>query len=645
MTTNTEPLPTGTTDPAVDLTADLVPRPRVRPTLLHIVTEESEHPLPRRRPRERPVVVCSFHTPDAYYSDHADQLREQLTAQGLTHEVAQVEPGEGEDWADVTRRKLAFIRSAAIGHPDSLVLWMDVDCRITHLPDYVRDSTADVIGFQRSFRSPLHIGYQNRARFWEPCFWGINTASPAGRRLVEDAFALEQRSTLKATDDYFLEEAWRANAGSLTFQMLPASAVVRPGRASDPGAGPAFFVPGSSGNVKSFKDRVVQHERGRAGGTRRTLLRQAKRVERALPDGARRPLRRMVDTVGVTGALTDEAQAGLDTARTQAITTMLSAGMSGDVATYEAVRSDFANRYVATRTEAGTREVAASFLEYAVRGPGPTVALAWWAKPYPGNFGDWISPMAVAHVSDVNIRLQPVTRATTAAHLVGLGSIGRFIRPSSVVVGTGISSDDVQLAPSAHYVSVRGPLTAAALRRSGGPRVEAFGDPGVLLSRIIPIERGRTNGRLALVRHHSHRDLPVTLPDHVDELSVLMSRREDIEAFLRTLAGYDAVITSAMHVMTACQSYGIPCGLVTFEGFEDRVHGTGLKYEDYALGAGVEVMMPVPVGLDLGSRDLDRLIGDIRVSEATKDEVEAHLRVAVARVQAAGTGTRRRRSR
>ena len=94
------------------------------------------------------------------------------------------------------------------------------------------------------------------------------------------------------------------------------------------------------------------------------------------------------------------------------------------------------------------------------------------------------------------------------------------------------------------------------------------------------------------------------LPDHVDELSVLMSRPSDIEAFLRALARYDAVMTSAMHVMTACQSYGIPCGLITFEGFEDRVHGSGIKYEDYALGAEVDVVNPQVVGLDLRQRDL-----------------------------------------
>ena len=151
-----------------------------------------------------------------------------------------------------------------------------------------------------------------------------------------------------------------------------------------------------------------------------------------------------------------------------------------------------------------------------------------------------------------------------------------------------------------------------------------------------PIERGATNGRIALVRHHSHRDAPIDLPDHVDELSVLLSRGADIEAFLRALAQYDAVLTSAMHVMTACQSYGIPCGLVTFREFEDSVHGSGIKYEDYARGAGVEVVNPQVVGLDLRRWDLVGPVRDIRVSEEVKDQVEKHMRVGVAHVLDAG---------
>jgi hypothetical protein len=149
------------------------------------------------------------------------------------------------------------------------------------------------------------------------------------------------------------------------------------------------------------------------------------------------------------------------------------------------------------------------------------------------------------------------------------------------------------------------------------------------------VDRAATNGRIALVRHHSHRGLPVVLPEGVDELSVLMSRPADIERFLTQLAGYDGVITSAMHVMAACQSYGIPCGLVTFRGAEDRVHGSGMKYADYALGADVPTLEPVAVPPDLRRITVGDLLQDVRISERTKDRVEAHLRVAVARVQAA----------
>jgi hypothetical protein len=153
------------------------------------------------------------------------------------------------------------------------------------------------------------------------------------------------------------------------------------------------------------------------------------------------------------------------------------------------------------------------------------------------------------------------------------------------------------------------------------------------MSEIMPVKRGATNGKTAFVRHFSHSAIPVQLPSHVDELSVMMSRPKDIEVFVSTLAQYDKVITSAMHVMIVCQSYGIPCGLVTFKGFEDNVHGTGIKYEDYALGAGVEVMNPQPIDLDLTKMNLDNLIRDIKVSQDKKQQVIGHVRQAVARFE------------
>jgi hypothetical protein len=84
--------------------------------------------------------------------------------------------------------------------------------------------------------------------------------------------------------------------------------------------------------------------------------------------------------------------------------------------------------------------------------------------------------------------------------------------------------------------------------------------------------------------------------------------------------------------MITCQSYGIPCALVTFEGYEENVHGSGMKYEDYALGADIEVMNPAVVPLDLRKFDFKPLIKDIKVSETKKDEVVGHIKQAISEV-------------
>ena len=578
----------------------------------------------------RDAVICSFYTPDEYYGGHARELREQLESLGIGHELLEIQKRPGEDWADVTRRKIGFIRDICHKHPDKMVFWIDVDCRITHLPDYITNSTADFIGFQRSFGSPLQIGYHNRTRFWEPSFWGVN-ATEQGRKIVDDAYELEQRAVLKATDDYFLEEAWRANARKITFQMIPSTAIVRDRKLLEPGAREPFFEFGSSGNVADFKDKVVQHGTGAKLSPKKKLLKQAKKIEKALPDSIKKPLRRIADSTGLTGILTAGSTRSIDPQRSRMIGEILGGGIKGDGELYVKAKAEFDNKYIASYGEESIIHAAEAFLSYSAKESEKKIKLAWWSKPFPGNFGDWLSPLIVSHYTDAALTIQSPVKPAGKKHIIALGSIGRFIKSNSVVLGTGISTDDLELNTKADYVSVRGPITARVLKESGGPTVTAFGDPGIAISRIIPVNRDKTNGRIAFVRHFSHTSIPMQLPANMDELSVLMSKPEAIREFVAELAKYDKVLTSAMHVMITCQSYGIPCGLVTFAGYEENVHGSGIKYEDYALGAGVEVMNPQVIGLDLRKENLDSLIQDIRVSEAKKDEVEDHIRQALQR--------------
>ncbi|WP_122262296.1 polysaccharide pyruvyl transferase family protein [Ornithinimicrobium cerasi] len=590
------------------------------------------------------IVVCSFYTDDDYYRGHAATLRTTLDRLGVAHELEEIHKPEGADWADMTRRKIGILAEACDRHPDKKVFWIDVDCSLLSLPASVADFTADIVGFQRGFSSPLTIGYANRTRFWEPCFFGI-AITAAARRFIADAHRFEQDATIKATDDYFFEESWRANAERLSFQVLPSAAVLSKANVES-GVVP-FFSFGSSGNVEEFKHKVVQHKSidGRSSTTSvaprtplRAALRGAKNVERVLPPTVRRPARRIADQLGLTHVLTRGGavgQGGSPTAqRARLVRHMIGASQRGDLTAVYAAYDRLQSSGVLTPGENAAKQAADAFGHYATLAPGTShdpVRLTWWARPFPGNFGDWLSPLVVSQVSGRSVTYVPPTAPTQSTHLVSVGSIGRFVMPRSIVVGTGVSSTDIELDPKARYISVRGPVTAQLLRDSGGPDVESFGDPGALLSRILPVERGATNGRRLLVRHFKHANVPLALPEDMDETGVQMSHPGDIEDFVRRLNQYDSVVTSAMHVMIACHSYGIPCALIGFEGLEGAVHGTGVKYGDYSRGVGLAtVHEPTLVGFDLRRVDLDSLTATEQISPAVLDDIELAVREGVA---------------
>jgi hypothetical protein len=583
------------------------------------------------------IVVCSFHTSDEYYRGHAASLRKNLERLGVAYELEEIEKAPGEEWPDICRKKIGFLARVCDENPDKKVFWIDVDCALLELPTYVAGFTADIIGFQRGFGSPMRIGYAHRTRFWEPCFFGINT-TPSARKFIHDAHLLEQSAQIRATDDYFFEESWRSNASRLSFQVIPSIAVISKAPATPQGVS-TFFSFGASGNVQAYKHKVKQH--GRTGGTarmrpvggaRHQALRAAKLLERRLPASAATSLRKLADTVGLTHVLTRggmDADAfhlngGASPHRNRIVNEMIMAGQRGEVSRVDQAFSRLASSGIPSEAEIAAKRAADAFSAYASKNvDAAPIRLAWWPRPFPGNFGDWLSPLILDAATDRSIAYQSPTAPTNEPHIFSIGSIGRFIKPSSLVVGTGISSDDVELDRKARYISVRGPLTADLVKQCGGPDVESFGDPGALLRRVIPIERGLTNGRIALVRHHRHASLPTALADTMDELSVCLSHPKAIRAFVTELNEYDAVVTSAMHVMIICHSYGIPCALITFEGFESAVHGSGIKYKDYALGADLDaVYEPIPVSTDLRRISFESMVSKEKISDRKLDEIE-----------------------
>jgi len=564
-------------------------------------------------------------------------LEENLIDLGIDHKLEEISLDPNLDWVDICRKKVPYLNEVCSQNPDKRVFWIDVDCRLLEIPDFIVSSSADIIGFQRGFSPPIAIGYRNHTRFWEPCFWGVGTSSNA-RRMIADAAEAEKSSSLKATDDFFFEEGWRANADALTFQVIPSACVV--GKQTSSTSHPAFFVFGSSGNVAEYKGATAQHlNEQRPKWFRKLLLNVGKRTLNLLPKRVSRNIIATSDQVGLTHYLLGYNRSGVSDGRSQTqrrdITNrILRSGINGEIELLEELADDLCSNSIVNPSELATIEVARSFGFYASKESERCLDLSWWVRPFPGNFGDWLSPLLISHYGNCKISFQTPTAPArkTPSHIVAVGSIARFIKNSSVVIGTGISSYEYPIETQARYLSVRGPITADFLRSCGGPNVDSFGDPAVLISRVIPLDRGETNGRIALVRHASHDRVPLKLSENCDELNILVSHPDQISNFLTKLIKYDEVITSALHVLICCQSYGIPCSLVTFEGLEDSISGTGLKYPDYSLGVGLKELNPMVIERDLTKIPLEKTRQIEKIDETVKDEVEQKLLEGIGRI-------------
>jgi hypothetical protein len=291
-----------------------------------------------------------------------------------------------------------------------------------------------------------------------------------------------------------------------------------------------------------------------------------------------------------------------------------------------------------------------AFLSYSTPGSaadrdaGP-IQMFWWPKPMPGSFDEWLNPYLIHASTRRAVQFVPIAGgADVPPHLVLGGSLAALLKSNSIAVGTGVSKLDARVNPEAYFVSTRGPLTARVVDRSGGPSIDRFGDPRLLVRRAHRIAVGETNGRLVFVRNHSDAGIPFVVPDGMDEYPIAGSRPEQVIAAVNTLTGYDGVVTSSLGVAMICQSYGVPCSLVVLEG-SPRAKRLDMEFRDHLLGAGLEGdwhLHQVPADLatvdwrtrltaeEVSSEKLDEIEGAVadalrRHAEAVSDELERAL--------------------
>ncbi len=201
----------------------------------------------------------------------------------------------------------------------------------------------------------------------------------------------------------------------------------------------------------------------------------------------------------------------------------------------------------------------------------------WWSNgPSPGNLGDVLTPVILRGLG------YDVARASRRrASLLAIGSIIRFARPHQHVWGSGVIDSKDKTERRARYLAVRGPLTAAIVRRQKGKCPDVFGDPALLLPRVhnTPIEAVHP---LGVVPHY--RDLQ-SVRANAGNLPIISPLSATPLSVVDQIRACRAIVSSSLHGIIVAHAYGIPAGWLASK----RLHGDGIKFRDYAASVGVEL--------------------------------------------------------
>lgn len=214
------------------------------------------------------------------------------------------------------------------------------------------------------------------------------------------------------------------------------------------------------------------------------------------------------------------------------------------------------------------------------------------------NWGDAINPALVEFISgssvqsvDIDARsLLPLPRDPEADTLYAVvGSIVHHADCQTIIWGAGLQSAGIRpKQPPKGVYAVRGPLTAAELRKQGINCPDVFGDPVLLLPRYYRPE-GRKRYRLGIIPHFSDQaDSRVARYTNTDEVKVI-DIRGPLWSTVNALCECEHIVSTSLHGLILADAYGIPNA---WAKLGDSIPGGTFKFTDYYSAIGARDVLP-----------------------------------------------------
>lgn len=208
---------------------------------------------------------------------------------------------------------------------------------------------------------------------------------------------------------------------------------------------------------------------------------------------------------------------------------------------------------------------------------------AWWSKqPYPGNFGDILTPFIFNKLSNNNLNF--VHHNSPLDHILCVGSILGKATKYSTVWGSGVMKYTDVLNRDANYLAVRGPISRSIILRSGGKCPEIYGDPALLLPMLTEFNVPKTYD-IGIIPHYVDYEEVKKMYKHRPDIKIINLLDADPMHPLQHMLSCNKLISSSLHGLIAPAAFGIP---VSWVKFSNKLYGDGVKFHDFFNSVKVE---------------------------------------------------------
>lgn len=229
----------------------------------------------------------------------------------------------------------------------------------------------------------------------------------------------------------------------------------------------------------------------------------------------------------------------------------------------------------------------------------------YWSIYYPPNFGDWLAPYLYIKIAGHEPRFMLPNDFSLRRVCIAGGSTLSAIKSNCAVWGSGIMNRNQHFRRPWKCTAVRGPYTRQRFLKLGYSCPEIYGDPAILLPRFHqPPKRGQH--RLGIVPHYM--DFQQVSTWYSDDPSVkVVDVTSAVERVIDEITSCELTVSSSLHGLIISHAYKIPSLWVRFS---DRLHGDGIKFNDYYASAGIPLVQPTDIVQRLKPEQLVTLVRD-----------------------------------